>query len=164
MDLKLAVECYKDKENNINKLQLEKDVLLEHILTKANSKLDMNRILAKFSEEEFETHMNSMIAHYEISKVNRVTRLGKNWIETDVVFDFYLKDLKYKIKLPTMFTNIEGMDINTLGKFELSLYIAENSTLILNYTSNLVELSKILKGFVDLTFEELITLATDKLK
>ncbi len=164
MDFKLAIECYKDAEHNIKKLQLEKDILLECILNKANTKLDMNRTLAKFSEKDFEAHMNSMMNPCEISKVNRTTILGKNWVETDVIFDFYLKDLKYEIKLPIMFTNIENMNIHTLGQFELSIYVAENSTILIEYLDNLVELSKVLKGFIDLTFEELVVLATIKLQ
>ena len=164
MDLTLAIECYNDKENSIKKLQLEKDVLESSILNEVNSKLSMNRVIANFSEKDFEEQINSMLSSHKISKVNRTTRLGKYWAETDITFDFYLNNLKYEIKFPITYTNIEYIDLHTLGMFEISLYITESSTLTIDYVNNFVELTKLLKDCVNLTLEEIAILYTKKLQ
>lgn len=106
MDLTLLMECYKDKVKEVSKIKLEQEIIEKAILEEANSKLEINKMIAGFKVVEFDRYLSSILG-VDMADVNKTTRIGKGHRESEIKFSLcmILKNSSYYFLCGIMMLN-----------------------------------------------------------
>lgn len=152
MDLTLLMECYKDKVKEVSKLKLEQEIIEKAILEEANSKLEVNKMIAGFKVAEFEGYLSSILG-MSIADANKTPRIGKGHRESEIEFSFMYDSKKFFLLLPVWYYGVEQVNLLTLGKIGIGMYKNDYHTVIVNYIDKMCEIKEVMKQYVGKSVE-----------
>lgn len=150
MEFKRLFTMINSKNEQIEQLEFERELLNRELLRLANGELIASRIHAKLTVEEFEKVVNKK----GCIPITNITKYSYKDEFTD--FKFKLNGMEYTVKFTTNFKHIneEFFDEATLDCFDI--YISKGVTRGCVYTGfTISEIREKLDSWADKTYEEI---------